>query len=149
MRVELSAEQIDPWHWISDYEQRLIKTGELKASGFGATANFIGTMRDFNLDKDIIGMELSHYPGMTEQELERLIDESIEAHPVQAVGVIHRIGNILPGETIVVVAVWSSHRKAAFAACREIMEALKSRAPFWKKELTTNGSHWVAKNTAG
>lgn len=149
MHIEITQDQIDPWRWIGEHEQALIKNRELSATGFGATASFVGTMRDFNLDKDIIGMELSHYPGMTEQELARLINEVIVAHPVQSVGVIHRVGNILPADTIVVVAVWASHRKAAFVACREIMEALKSRAPFWKKEITAKGTHWVAKNTAG
>ena len=149
MRAQITHSQIDPWRWISEYEQGLITKGELNATGFGATASFVGTMRDFNQALDITGMELCHYPGMAESELERLIDDCIVEHPVQAVGVIHRVGSLKPADTIVVVAVWSAHRKAAFDVCRDVMEALKSRAPFWKKEQTADGARWVDKNTAG
>ena len=86
---------------------------------------------------------------MTEKELESILKECLAQFDTLAAAVIHRTGKIQPSDTLVVVVVWSEHRKAAFAACREIMEALKSRAPFWKKEITADGPRWVEKNTAG
>lgn len=136
-----------PWQTLADSEHRLIESGELPAKGIGATASFVGTMRDFNEGDTVSAMQLSHYPGMTERELETLIDETQAKHKILAARIWHRVGDILPGEPIVLVAVWAAHRKAAFDACRELMEALKSRAPFWKKEVTKNGERWVAKNT--
>jgi molybdopterin synthase catalytic subunit len=94
-------------------------------------------------------MTLEHYPGMTEKELERIIGEAHERWQLLDELVIHRVGELLPNEPIVLVAVWSAHRKDAFEACRHIMEALKSRAPFWKKERLDQGVRWVDKNTDG
>lgn len=149
MRIELTNQAIAPWQWIAQRETALLEAGKLTASGYGATASFIGTMRDFNEGCDVEAMELIHYPGMTEKELASIVDECLSQHETLEAAVIHRTGLIRPSDTLVIVVVWSAHRKAAFEACRAIMEALKSRAPFWKKEVTLDGERWVAKNTAG
>ncbi len=116
---------------------------------YGATANFVGSMRDFNEDKQITHMTLEHYPGMTEKHLETIGKESIEKWNLLDVLILHRIGKVKIGEDIVLVATWSAHRKDAFESCRAIMEQLKSGAPFWKKEETNSGAKWVEKNTPG
>jgi len=94
-------------------------------------------------------MVLEHYPGMTERQLEAIVDEESTTHGLLAARVIHRVGSIEPGEPIVLVAVWAPHRREAFEGGRAIMEALKSRAPFWKHEQTRSGGRWVEHNTAG
>ena len=116
---------------------------------YGATANFVGSMRDFNEDKQVTHMTLEHYPGMTEKHLETIGKESIEKWNLLDVLILHRIGKVKIGEDIVLVATWSAHRKDAFESCRAIMEQLKSGAPFWKKEETNSGAKWVEKNTPG
>lgn len=149
MRIELTDKTIAPWQWIAQREAGLLASGTLSANGYGATASFVGTMRDFNDGSNVEAMELIHYPGMTEKELESIVDEGLSQHEVLEAAVIHRTGLIQPSDTLVIVVVWSAHRKAAFEACRTIMEALKTRAPFWKKEVTLDGPRWVEKNTAG
>ncbi len=119
------------------------------AGKFGATANFVGSMRDFNEDKKVTHMTLEHYPGMTEKHLETIAKESIEKWKLLDVLILHRIGKVKVSEDIVLVATWSAHRKDAFESCRAIMEQLKSGAPFWKKEETNSGAKWVEKNTPG
>ena len=116
---------------------------------YGATANFVGTMRDFNEDKKVTYMTLEHYPGMTETHLNAIAKEAIEKWQLLDVLILHRIGKVKITEDIVLVACWSAHRKEAFESCRMIMEQLKSSAPFWKKEETNSGSKWVEKNTPG
>ena len=86
---------------------------------------------------------------MTERHLETICATASGQWPLLETLVIHRVGDISPGEAIVLVVVWSAHRQAAFEACREIMEALKSQAPFWKKERLATGTRWVTGNTAG
>jgi len=117
---------------------------------YGATASFVGTMRDFNEGDDVATLFLEHYPKMTEQQLQGLVDKAYDQWSILHSLIIHRVGLIHPGEPIVLVAVWSAHRAAAFDACRFLMESLKSTAPFWKKEELSNGSQrWVGKNTKG
>ena len=106
-------------------------------------------MRDFNEGEDVQSMFLEHYPGMTETQLAQLGEEAMTQHGLADVLILHRVGEINPGDPIVLVAAWSAHRKAAFDACREMMEMLKSRATFWKKEQLSEGSRWVARNTPG
>lgn len=106
----------------------------------GAVASFLGLVRG---DGGLIAMTLEHYPGMTERSLTAIVAEAQSRWPLQGVRVIHRIGRLLPGERIVFVGVASSHRSAAFEACAFIMDYLKTRAPFWKKEETLAGAHWV------
>ena len=144
MPVLIREEAFDP----HDEERAFAAT--LPTGGFGATASFVGTMRDFNEGDGVNAMTLEHYPGMTERELARIVAEARERWDVIDALVVHRVGEILPGQPIVLTAVWSAHRAAAFDACRFLMEALKSRAPFWKKEtLADGGSRWVERNTPG
>ena len=95
-------------------------------------------------------MTLEHYPGMTEKHLAAILDEARGRYALIDALIVHRVGRILPTDPIVLTAAWSAHRKDAFEACRFLMEALKSRAPFWKKEtLADGGERWVEKNTPG
>ncbi|MGD8525418.1 MAG: molybdenum cofactor biosynthesis protein MoaE [Thioalkalispiraceae bacterium] len=143
MLIKLFAEAFEPYQLLQDYQQRL-------ASGqYGATAVFVGSMRDFNEGDDVQKMWLEHYPGMTEKHLEKIAHEAMQKWDLLDVLLVHRVGEIGPGEPIVLVAAWSAHRAAAFEASRYLMEELKSRAPFWKKEQLDNSSRWVAKNTPG
>lgn len=111
--------------------------------GVGAVAGFVGYVRDFNDGADVAGMFLEHYPGMTERALEKIVEEARKRWSVLNVCVIHRVGELAPGDPIVFVGVASAHRDAAFDACRFIMDYLKTRAPFWKRELTPDGDRWV------
>jgi molybdopterin synthase catalytic subunit len=110
----------------------------------GATATFVGYVRDFNLHDDVEAMLLEHYPGMTEKALSEIVDDANSRWDLQDTAVIHRIGELRPADQIVLVAVASPHRGDAFDACEFIMDYLKTRAPFWKKELLGDGSsRWV------
>jgi molybdopterin synthase catalytic subunit len=109
----------------------------------GAVASFIGTVRDVNDDAAVARMTLEHYPGMTEKSLEAIIAEARARFAIIDVLVIHRVGELAPADQIVLVAVTSGHRGDAFDACRFIMDYLKTRAPFWKKERTPEGTRWV------
>jgi len=122
----------------------------MKAFGtdIGGIVSFTGTVRD--LADGLMGMTLEHYPGMTEAELNNINQEAGQRWPLDDILIVHRVGDIKPGDPIVLVAVWSAHRAAAFDACRHLMEALKSRAPFWKNEtLKDQSKRWVEKNTDG
>ena len=148
MTVEITVAPLNPWGEIQRYEQESIAAKY--AGKVGAVATFVGTMRDFNEGDDVTGMELEHYPGMTERHLEQIAEEAATKWDLLDTLIYHRVGKLVPGDPIVLVAVWSSHRKEAFEACRWLMEELKSKAPFWKKELMESGdSRWVEKNTAG
>ena len=109
----------------------------------GAVASFVGLARDMNDGSGVAAMTLEHYPGMTEKALARLVDDACVRWPLLDVTVIHRVGRLLPGDPIVLVAVAASHRGEAFAACEFIMDYLKTQAPFWKKEETPEGDRWV------
>ncbi|MCG8672459.1 MAG: molybdenum cofactor biosynthesis protein MoaE [Pseudomonadales bacterium] len=109
----------------------------------GAVVSFSGLVRDFNDKGDILGLELEHYPGMTEKSLASIIDQASERWDLIAASVCHRVGKIWNGEVIVHVSVASQHRKQAFEACEFIMDYLKTDAPFWKKELSKDGDVWV------
>ena len=109
----------------------------------GAIASFVGLARDLNEGSGVAAMTLEHYPGMTEKALAALVDEANSRWTLLDVSVIHRVGRLLPGDPIVLVAVASSHRGEAFAACEFIMDYLKTRAPFWKREATPEGARWV------
>lgn len=109
----------------------------------GAVVSFVGLVRDLNEGNAISCMTLEHYPGMTEKSLQQIVVAAQQRWPLLAVKVIHRIGPLAPCDQIVLVAVASAHRGAAFAACEFIMDYLKTKAPFWKKEETPAGSHWV------
>ncbi|HTJ95045.1 MAG TPA: molybdopterin synthase catalytic subunit MoaE [Pararobbsia sp.] len=109
----------------------------------GALACFVGTVRDINNGSSVSGMELEHYPGMTEKAIESIVDAARGRWAIVDALVIHRIGPLQPADQIVLVAVTSSHRGEAFAACEFIMDYLKTAAPFWKKERTPAGERWV------
>ena len=109
----------------------------------GAVATFIGTVRDVNDAAHILTLTLEHYPGMTEQALEAIVAEARTRFDIFDALVIHRVGTLAPADQIVLVAVTSAHRGEAFDACRFLMDYLKTRAPFWKKETTPQGARWV------
>ncbi len=145
--IEVRESPFAPWEELSRYECEVVAVQY--PGKYGASAVFVGSMRDFNEGDEVQGMMLEHYPGMTEKELGRIVEEAEEQWSLLDVLIIHRVGDLLPNDPIVLVAVWSAHRKDAFEACRQIMEALKSRAPFWKKEQLDTSSRWVEKNTDG
>lgn len=144
MLTEVREQAFDPWQELSQYESEYLTKGS-----YGASANFVGTMRDFNEGDTVTSMTLEHYPGMTEQHLQTIAEHAIQTHDLLDVLILHRVGPLQPGDPIVLVAVWSAHRTAAFTACREIMGDLKSKAPFWKKENLADGERWVESNTPG
>ena len=109
----------------------------------GAVVTFLGTVRDMNDGSQVKEMTLEHYPGMTEKALADIIVEAKSRWSIHEALVIHRIGKMLPGEQIVLVAVTGQHRGEAFTACEFIIDYLKTAAPFWKKEATPTGEHWV------
>lgn len=145
MSVEIREQAYNPWQLLQEYEEARRDT---RSGQFGATAVFIGTMRDFNEGDEVAVMTLEHYPGMTERHLQAISEEAAQRWDLLDSLIVHRVGEIHPADTIVLVAVWSVHRADAFDASRYLMEELKSRAPFWKKEQLTKGDdRWVEKNT--
>ena len=114
----------------------------------GAVCTFLGTVRDRNLQGDVHAasvqsLELEHYPGMTEKSIEAMIDEAHRRFDILGARVVHRIGVLAPTEQVVLVVVASAHRGESFQACEFLMDYLKTQAPFWKKESTPTGAHWV------
>ena len=115
----------------------------LKQAGVGAVVIFSGVVRDNADNPRLVAMTLEHYPGMTEMEISAIIEEAKRRWPVSGVRVIHRVGRLLPEENIVFVGSASAHRQAAFESAAFIMDYLKTKAPFWKKEETEEGANWV------
>lgn len=111
--------------------------------GVGAVVSFVGYVRDFNDGREVAGMFLEHAAGMTEKALAKIVVEAQQRWPLLNLEVLHRVGVLEPGEPIVFVGVASAHRQAAFDACAFVMDYLKTRAPFWKKEQTADGPRWV------
>ena len=109
----------------------------------GAIVTFIGTVRDFSDGDEIKALTLEHYPGMTEKSLSAIEEEAKSRWQLSQSLIIHRVGTLKPQDQIVLVAVTSPHRAEAFAACEFIMDYLKTKAPFWKKETTIHGERWV------
>lgn len=118
---------------------------ELRAgnSAIGALVTFVGQMRDFNQGDQVISMTLEHYPGMTNKALEAIVNEADARWDLLGIRVVHRVGRLKPLDPIVLVAVASAHRGEAFQACEFIIDYLKTRAPFWKREQTVEGERWV------
>jgi molybdopterin synthase catalytic subunit len=114
----------------------------------GAVAAFVGLVRDINDAAVVSTLTLEHYPGMTEKALARIVDEAKARWNVYDALVIHRVGELKPTDQIVLVVVTGAHRGEAFAACEFIMDYLKTRAPFWKKEQTPAGERWVEARTS-
>ncbi|GGM04409.1 molybdopterin synthase catalytic subunit MoaE [Pseudomonas asuensis] len=135
MSIRVQAETFDPG----------AETGAMHAAnvGVGAVVTFIGYVRDFNDGLDVSGLYLEHFPGMTEKSLAKIAQEAASRWPLLKTNIIHRVGRLEPGEPIVFVGTASAHRQAAFEACAFIMDYLKTKAPFWKKEDTPEGSRWV------
>jgi molybdopterin synthase catalytic subunit len=140
VKVRLLGEPLDPWREIVAHQAA---RPEL-AGRFGATAVFVGSMRDFNDGAAVRAMTLEHYAPMTLKEIERLCGEAAARWELLDILVAHRHGPLAPNDPIVLVAVWAAHRDSAFAACRYVIDALKARAPFWKREETDGGARWVA-----
>lgn len=145
MTIRISSEPFDPLDEIRAHQDR-IGAGMRR---IGATAMFVGSMRDFNEGEQIDTMSLEHYPEMTEKHLGKIAEETVSRWNLEDVLIVHRVGELAPGDPIVLVAVWSAHRAHAFEAARSIMEDLKSSAPFWKKEKAASGERWVTNNTPG
>lgn len=140
MEIRVITTTLDPLAEVSAYQQ---SKSELTGH-FGATSIFVGTMRDMNLGEAVNTMILDHYPGMTEKYLTQVSEEAVERWDIMDSLVVHRVGTMAPNDPIVVVAVWSIHRDDAFMACRYIIDELKTRAPFWKKEIVEGGERWVS-----
>jgi len=117
----------------------------LRASdgGVGAVVAFVGTVREQGSGAAVSAMELEHYPGMTEAAIEAMVDEAFARFDIRTARVIHRVGLLQARDQIVAVLVASAHRGQAFQACEFLMDYLKTQAPFWKKEHTPDGAHWV------
>lgn len=146
MNVKICSAPFDVWEEIRLYREAFVDV----IGKYGATSLFIGTMRDFNEGDTVHSMSLVHYPGMTEKQLHKILVDAGQQWNILDALIVHRVGEIKPDDSIVLVAVWSGHRGDAFDACRFIMEALKSTAPFWKKEVLASGrQRWVEKNTDG
>lgn len=109
----------------------------------GAVVTFTGKVRNHNLGEHVSALTLEHYPGMTEKALAEIVEQARARWPLERVSVIHRIGELFPGDEIVFVGVSAAHRGAAFASAEFIMDYLKTRAPFWKREATPEGDRWV------
>lgn len=146
MLIKLSENSFNPWQAIQSHQN-----GHPQLTGkHGATSVFIGTMRDFNQGDGVRSMFLEHYPGMTEKQLTRIVEQAQAQWSILDCLLMHRVGTVYPDDVLVLVAVWSIHRGDAFDASRFIMENLKSQAPFWKKETLTSGQQrWVEKNSNG
>ena len=117
---------------------------KLGRTDIGAIVTFTGTVRGEAGGRTLASMALEHYPGMTEAELERIEGEARARWPLQASLIVHRFGELAPGDNIVLVIAASAHRQAAFEAAAFLMDFLKTKAPFWKREITAEGTGWVA-----
>ena len=144
MRVELRPAPFDA---VAEVMNQRAATGNPGKSG--ATSIFIGTMRDFNDGEQVGAMTLEHYPGMAEKHLQELCAQAVEQWAVHDILLLHRTGDIEVGEDIVLIASWSAHRGDAIDATRFIIDDLKHKAPFWKKEVVSGGARWVERNTTG
>ena len=133
--VRIQEQDFDPGEL-----QRALLSGACRE---GAVACFTGYVRASNDQRDVTGMFLEHYPGMTEKSILEILREAARRWPLMAAGVVHRVGELRPGDQIVWVGVASAHREAAFMACEFTMDYLKTRAPFWKRESGPDGGHWV------
>ena len=121
-------------------ELAVLRAGDARV---GAVCSFVGIVRDRSDGRSVRTMELEHYPGMTETSIEAMIDEAHRRFDIYGARVVHRVGLLQPADQIVLVAVTSAHRGQSFQACEFLMDYLKTQAPFWKKEQTSEGARWV------
>ena len=136
MQVRIQTDAFDPGAEIDRLRRR--------STRIGAIASFVGVVRDMNDDADVQAMVLEHYPGMTERSIEAIVREAMGRWSLIDASVVHRVGHLAPRDPIVLVVTAGAHRHQAFHACEFIMDYLKTRAPFWKKESTPQGERWVA-----
>ncbi len=141
MPVRLTHEAFDPAAVAAEFQARQTP------GAYGARVDFIGYLRDFNDDRHVQSMFLEHYPGMTEGMMARVCASAAARWEVQEILLVHRIGELHPGEPIVLVAVWSTHRADAFDACRYLISELKHSVPLWKREQSLGRAAWVTRNT--
>ncbi|MBK1645532.1 molybdenum cofactor biosynthesis protein MoaE [Thiocapsa imhoffii] len=134
-RIRVQSEPFDTAH-----EQEILWRGY---SHVGAVVTFIGLMRDINAGQRVSAMCLEHYPGMTEQALMSIAREAASRWSLEGISLLHRVGELAPQDPIVFVGVSARHRGDAFRACEFLIDYLKTRAPFWKKERTLSGERWV------
>ena len=143
-QVEILQQPFDAFEKIKAYQ------AELASEKCGALSLFVGTMRDFKLDKKVHSIMLEHYPNMTQKYIVEQIAKMYQQYQINNIRIAHRIGIVYPKDTIVVVAVWAAHRRDAMTANHYLVEQLKSKAPFWKKEkFSDQSTHWVTANTPG
>ena len=135
MSVRVQAEDFD-----AGAEMARLRAADARV---GAVATFVGTVRDVNDAARVEALTLEHYPGMTEKALEAIVAEAHARFDIYDALVVHRVGVLRPTDQIVLVVVTSAHRGDAFDACRFLMDYLKTKAPFWKKERTPAGDRWV------
>ncbi len=135
MVVRVQAEVFDPGGELAAFARA--------ASGAGAVASFVGLVRDHAEDGPVHLLSLEHYPGFTEQQIKQMTDLAVDRFGLRDVVVIHRVGDLAPGQPIVFVAAAADHRRAAFDAVDFLMDYLKSRAPFWKREVTASEARWI------
>ena len=140
MGVRVQTVDFDP-----GVEMAAMRLGNPK---IGAIASFVGIVRDLNEGSDVAELTLEHYPGMTEKALEKIVADARARWDIYDALVVHRVGTLKPTDQIVLVVVASAHRGEAFQACEFLMDYLKTRAPFWKKEKTPDGTRWVDARTA-
>lgn len=139
MKIEIPITAFDPWATLHNYEQQTLKLGQC-----GAVATFVGKVRNHNAGQEVSALFLEHYPGMTETYLHRLGTTAMQQWDIVDVLIVHRVGNMQPDETIVLIAVWAEHRTEALEACHFLIEELKAHAPFWKRETLPEGTpRWV------
>lgn len=140
MKIQVQESDFEP-----GAEIEALHAGQAKV---GAVASFVGLVRDLNEGEGVSSLTLEHYPAMTEKSLREIIEQAQGRWSLLDVTVIHRVGRLQPLDRIVFVGVASMHRGDAFAACEFIMDYLKTRAPFWKKEATPSGDKWVEARAA-
>ena len=140
MKISIQQEDFD----VSTELQLLRKD----LPGIGGINIFVGTVRDTHQGDEVQSMELEHYPGMTEKALQEIVEQAKKRYDILNFTIIHRVGKLQPTDQIVLVAVASTHRGDAYAACEFMMDYLKTSAPFWKKEHTPDGSRWVDARTS-
>ncbi len=131
--IRVQSEDFDPG----------VEIGRFQREDVGAIVSFTGVVRGESHGERLVSMTLEHFPGMTERELERIAVEARTRWSLQGVSVVHRVGELRPGERIVLVVTAAAHRQAAFEAAEFLMDYLKTRAPFWKRELRASGEYWV------
>jgi len=142
MPVILQDFEFSPYQRLQEYEEQCCKPGES-----GATVNFIGSLRDMHEGSPVEAMTIECYPDMALQEIEQVCEESAKQWQIHHFLVMHRYGRVEPGDALVLVAIWSTHRQQAFDACRYIIHHLKHKAPFWKQEHHGDNNRWLESNT--